>query len=68
MSDKSEHEMPDWPPRGSAVGLPDGEFKYGSTGQLFEVKNGQWIRARGGRPRTNRQKRSGDQHDPYPRR
>src|SRR5207247_1238231 len=50
MSDKSEHEIPDWPPHLSAVDLPDGEFRHGSTGQLFEVKNGQWIRASGGRP------------------
>jgi hypothetical protein len=35
---------PDWPPQISAVGLPDGERRYGSTGQSFEVKNGQWVR------------------------
>jgi hypothetical protein len=50
MSDKSEHEMPDWPPQGSAIGLPDGTQRHGSTGQLFEVKNGRWERASGGRP------------------
>ncbi len=38
--------MPDWPPQVSAVGLLDGERRHGSTGQLFEVKNGQWIRVR----------------------
>jgi hypothetical protein len=42
----TENEMPDWPPRASAIGLPDGERRYGSTGQLFEVNNGQWIRVR----------------------
>lgn len=36
--------QPDWPPRRSAVGLPDGERRHGSTGQLFEVKNGRWER------------------------
>lgn len=39
-------EMPDWPPMRSATGLPDGEQGHGSTGQLFEVKNGQWVRVR----------------------
>lgn len=39
-----QHEMPDWPPARSAVGLPDGERAYGSTGQLFEVENGRWKR------------------------
>lgn len=35
---------PDWPPRMSAVGLPDGHLCRGSTGQTFEVRNGQWTR------------------------
>lgn len=35
---------PDWPPARSAHGLQDGMQAYGSTGQLFEVKNSQWIR------------------------
>jgi len=35
---------PDWPPRISASKLPDGTRRRGSTGQLFEVCNGQWIR------------------------
>lgn len=39
-------EAPDWPPMRSAIGLPDGECAYGSTGQLFEVKNGRWERVR----------------------
>jgi hypothetical protein len=34
----------------SAVGLPDGAWRYGSTGQLFEAKNGQWIRCLPGTP------------------
>ena len=36
--------LPDWPPRVSAIGLPDGHRRFGSTGQLFEVRNGQWMR------------------------
>lgn len=35
---------PDWPPAGSAIGLPDGARGRGSTGQTWEVKNGQWVR------------------------
>lgn len=35
---------PDWPPRMSASGLRDGTLCNGSTGQLFEVQNGQWVR------------------------
>ena len=37
------HE-PDWPPHMSAVGLRDGTLAKGSTGQTFEVRNGQWCR------------------------
>jgi len=43
-------EMRDFPPQMSAVGLPDGAWRYGSTGQLFEAKNGQWIRCLPGAP------------------
>ena len=43
-------EMRDFPPQMSAVGLPDGAWRYGSTGQLFEAKNGQWIRYLPGAP------------------
>ena len=39
-----EEQTPDWPPASSAVGLADGVRRYGSTGQLWEVKGGQWIR------------------------
>ena len=35
---------PDWPPRMSAIDLPDHYLCRGSTGQLFEVQNGQWVR------------------------
>lgn len=37
---------PDWPPQSSAARLPEGTRKYGSTGQLFEARNGQWVRVR----------------------
>lgn len=36
--------QPDWMPRASAIGLPDGHQRHGSTGQLWEVRNGQWVR------------------------
>jgi hypothetical protein len=35
--------MSDWPPMGSAMDLPDGELRHGSTGQLFEVRKGHWV-------------------------
>jgi hypothetical protein len=50
MSENPEREAPDWPPQASAIGLPEGTLRHGSTGQLFEVKNGRWERAAGGRP------------------
>jgi hypothetical protein len=31
-------EIPDLPPQTSAVGLPDGARRYGSTGQLSESR------------------------------
>ena len=42
-SEKGAH-APDWPPRISALGLADGYQRHGSTGQLFEVRNQQWVR------------------------
>ena len=36
--------LPDWPPRVSATGLREGHRRFGSTGQLFEVRNGRWVR------------------------
>lgn len=36
--------LPDWPPRISAIGLKDGHRRFGSTGQLFEVRGGSWVR------------------------
>ena len=35
---------PDWPPRMSAIGLREGTLCRGSTGQTWEVRNGQWAR------------------------
>jgi hypothetical protein len=49
MTGKSEQEiqeMPDWPPHASALHFSEGHQSYGSTGQLFVVKNGQWERVR----------------------
>jgi hypothetical protein len=34
----------------SVMGLPDGARRYDATGQLFEAKNGQWIRCLPGAP------------------
>lgn len=39
-----QDEQPDWQPRASAIGLPDGHQRHGSTGQLWEVRSGQWVR------------------------
>lgn len=35
---------PDWPPRMTAIGLPNHYLCRGSTGQTFEAINGQWVR------------------------
>lgn len=53
MSAKPEHEIPDWPPKGSATGVADGTFRRGSTGQLFVANGGQWVRVRKPAPVTN---------------
>lgn len=37
-------DQPDWPPRSSAGDYPEGTRKPGSTGQLWQVRNGQWVR------------------------
>lgn len=44
-------EAPDWPPQGSAWRFQEGHRQHGSTGQLFEVQNGQWVRIRVGKPK-----------------
>lgn len=38
---------PDWPPRDSAWRFDEGTLKYGSTGQLFEVRHRRWVRVPG---------------------
>lgn len=45
MTETSHREPPDWPPQGSAVGLPDGTARFGSTGQSFVARGGRWERA-----------------------
>jgi hypothetical protein len=56
MNDQAEentqYSIPDWPPQRSAVDLPDGERGTGSTGQLFEVKNGRWERVKSTHPKS----------------
>lgn len=37
-------DSPDWPPVHSAWQLPEGKRRYGSTGQLWEVRGQQWVR------------------------
>lgn len=34
----------DWSPAAMAAAYAEGTRKYGSTGQLWEVRNGQWVR------------------------
>ena len=46
--------MPDLPLEISVMGLPDGARRYDSTGQLFEAKNGQWIRCLPGAPESTK--------------
>lgn len=41
---KPEQRAPAWPPVQSAAGMPDGQQRRGSTGQLFMTKNGNWVR------------------------
>jgi hypothetical protein len=47
-------ENPDLLPQMSAVGLPDGAWRYGSTDQLFEAETGQWIRCLPGAPESTK--------------
>ena len=39
-----DDNQPDWPPSSSAAAHPEGTRKYGSTGQLWQVRSGQWVR------------------------
>ncbi len=42
--DFTKDDAPDVMPMTSAFGLPDGERRCSSVGQLWQVRNGQWIR------------------------
>lgn len=42
---REEKDKPDWPPARTALDLPNGTTAFGSTGQSFVVKDGQWRRA-----------------------
>jgi hypothetical protein len=44
MNDIVKKQQPDWPPRSSAFNWPEGTRRHGSTGQLWEVKDGIWVR------------------------
>ncbi len=44
MIDPLTDQQPDWPPPQSAFLLDEGTRKYGSTGQLWQVRNRQWVR------------------------
>ena len=46
----SADEHPDWMPRASAITLPDGLHRFGSTGQLWVVRAGQWYRIKNPTP------------------
>lgn len=37
-------EQPDWPPQDWAGGYADGTRKHGSTGQLWQAREGRWVR------------------------
>lgn len=40
----SDPDAPDYMPRASAFDLPDGLLRFSSVGQLWEVRNRQWVR------------------------
>lgn len=40
----TEQPQADWPPRSSAWQLPEGTKRYSSTGQLWRVESGRWLR------------------------
>lgn len=42
------NETPDWPPAGSASDFPNGHEQRSSTGQIWRVVSGQWVRVRAG--------------------
>jgi hypothetical protein len=44
LEEGEDAPAPEWPPQGSAIGVPDGERRHGSTGQMFEAREGRWVR------------------------
>ena len=40
----NDDDAPDWPPASSARDAKEGERRKGSTGQLWQARNGQWVR------------------------
>lgn len=44
--DMSSDEAPDWMPQASALNLPEGHRRFSSVGQLWQVRDGQWVRIR----------------------
>ncbi len=44
MRAMTDDDTPDWPPAASANSYPEGTRKHGSTGQLWQVRSGQWVR------------------------
>ena len=44
MTRMSDDDAPNWMPAASARGLPEGERRYSSVGQLWQVRDGQWVR------------------------
>lgn len=44
--DMSADDAPDWKPQGSALYLPEGHRQHSSVGQLWEVRDRQWVRIR----------------------
>lgn len=44
MKPITSDKAPDWMPAASAFDFPEGERRYGSTGQVWQVRNRQWVR------------------------
>lgn len=51
----------DWPPTDSAWRHAEGFTKYGSTGQLWQVRNKQWVRVK---DKPNREPRPASEMSP----
>lgn len=44
MMRPGKEPRPDWPPQRSAAGLPEGHREYLPSGQVWEVRDGKWVR------------------------